>query len=239
MLRLRRGRRNASSRVSSVRTASAPGLGFETFDPPGAAWLNTSMRKLLSSVVATAVVVVLAASGVEAKKKPVYRTDVNPIIFVHGVVTTSTIFPVYLNAYSPAYRGIAVDLRGYGESQKPDTGFTIPQFSKDLIALADALHIEQAVWVGVSMGGMILQRLALDYPDRVRALVLGSTPDGHHRRKLSTRYSNVALSAAAGPNSYLEWDRLAGSVDQHVTGECPWPIAQNYGSHAHCGRRQG
>ncbi|MEC4890112.1 MAG: alpha/beta hydrolase [Nitrospira sp.] len=101
-----------------------------------------------------------------------------PIIFVHGVVTTSNIFPAYLSAYSPDFRGIAVDLRGYGDSEKPAGGFTIKQFSKDLIALADALGIEKPVWVGVSMGGMILQQLAIDYPDRVRALVLVSTTDG-------------------------------------------------------------
>src|SRR5690348_16394505 len=47
----------------------------------------------------------------------------DPLIFVHGVVTTSNIFPRYLDAYSPAFRGIAVDLRGYGQSDKPDTGF--------------------------------------------------------------------------------------------------------------------
>jgi 3-oxoadipate enol-lactonase len=102
----------------------------------------------------------------------------DPIIFVHGVVTTSNIFPKYVAAYSPDFRGIAVDLRGYGDSDKPATGFTIDQFSRDLIKLADALRIDKAVWVGVSMGGMILQRLALDHPERVRALVLVSTTDG-------------------------------------------------------------
>jgi 3-oxoadipate enol-lactonase len=102
----------------------------------------------------------------------------DPVIFVHGVVTTSNIFPKYVGAYQPRFRGIAVDLRGYGDSDKPPTGFTIDRFSKDLIQLADALHIETAVWVGVSMGGMILQRLALDHPERVRALVLVSTTDG-------------------------------------------------------------
>jgi 3-oxoadipate enol-lactonase len=102
----------------------------------------------------------------------------DPVIYVHGVVTTSNIFPKYLAAYSPAFRGIAVDLRGYGDSEKPANGFTIKQFSKDLIALADQLGIHKPVWVGVSMGGMILQQLALDYPDRVRALVLVSTTDG-------------------------------------------------------------
>ncbi|MBS0171995.1 MAG: alpha/beta hydrolase [Nitrospira sp.] len=102
----------------------------------------------------------------------------DPIIFVHGVVTTSNIFPKYVGAYSPEFRGIAVDLRGYGDSEKPATGYSIPQFSQDLITLADALDIKKAVWVGVSMGGMILQQLALDHPERVRALVLVSTTDG-------------------------------------------------------------
>ncbi len=102
----------------------------------------------------------------------------DPVIFVHGVVTTSNIFPKYVAAYTPDFRGIAVDLRGYGDSDKPPGGFTIEQFSQDLIKLADALQIDRAVWVGVSMGGMILQRLALDHPERVRALVLVSTTDG-------------------------------------------------------------
>ncbi len=102
----------------------------------------------------------------------------DPIIFVHGVVTTSNIFPQYVGAYSPEFRGIAVDLRGYGDSEKPVTGFSIPNFSRDLIKLADVLQIQKAVWVGVSMGGMILQQLALDHPERVRALVLVSTTDG-------------------------------------------------------------
>ena len=101
-----------------------------------------------------------------------------PVIYIHGVVTTSNIFTKYLAAYSPAYRGIAVDLRGYGDSEKTPTGSNISQFVKDLIALADRLKIEKPVWVGVSMGGMILQQLALEHPSRVKALVLVSTTDG-------------------------------------------------------------
>lgn len=102
----------------------------------------------------------------------------DPVIFVHGVVTTSNIFRNYVNAYSPDYRGVAVDLRGYGDSDKPESGFTIDQFAKDLIGLSDRLGFDKPVWVGVSMGGMIVQHLALHYPTRSRAQVLVSTTDG-------------------------------------------------------------
>jgi 3-oxoadipate enol-lactonase len=124
----------------------------------------------------------------------------DPVIFVHGVVTTSNIFSKYLNAYSPDFRGIAVDLRGYGDSQEPESGFTITQFSKDLIALADKLEIEKPIWVGVSMGGMILQQLALDYPGRVRALVLVSTTDG-------AMVLDKDLPTIGNPRDFLEVSR--------------------------------
>ena len=46
---------------------------------------------------------------------------------------------------SAEFRGIAVDLRGYGDSEKPATGYSIPQFSNDLIKLVDVLQIKKAV----------------------------------------------------------------------------------------------
>lgn len=101
-----------------------------------------------------------------------------PLVFVHGAVTTRDLFRDLLGAFSPRFRGIAVDLRGYGDSGKPGWGYTIPQFASDLIRVTDHLSLDRAVWLGVSMGGMVVQRLCLDQPSRVAALVLVSTSDG-------------------------------------------------------------
>jgi len=101
-----------------------------------------------------------------------------PLVFVHGAVTTRHLFLDLVGAFSPRFRGIAVDLRGYGDSEKPGWGYDIPQLARDLIRVADHLGVGRAVWLGVSMGGMVVQRLCLDHPSRVAALVLVSTSDG-------------------------------------------------------------
>lgn len=101
-----------------------------------------------------------------------------PLVFVHGAVTTRQLFFDLLGAFSPRFRGLAVDLRGYGDSDRPGWGYNIRQFARDLVCVADRLGMDRAVWVGVSMGGMVVQRLCLDQPSRVAALVLVSTSDG-------------------------------------------------------------
>jgi len=100
-----------------------------------------------------------------------------PVVFVHGVVTTSQLAAANLAAFAPKFRGIAVDLRGYGESEKPGWGYNIDQFAADLNRLAEQMGFDRAVWLGVSMGGMILQRFCLEYPARVAAAILVSTTD--------------------------------------------------------------
>jgi pimeloyl-ACP methyl ester carboxylesterase len=70
---------------------------------------------------------------------------------------------------------IAVDNRGTGESSKPPGPYSIQQMAGDAIALLDALAIERADVLGISMGGRIALSMALDHPDRVRRLVLVST----------------------------------------------------------------
>jgi pimeloyl-ACP methyl ester carboxylesterase len=73
------------------------------------------------------------------------------------------------------YRVIAPDNRGVGKSDKPKGPYSITMMADDTLALMKALNIEKAHIMGESMGGMIAQEIAINYPQRVRKLVLVST----------------------------------------------------------------
>lgn len=100
------------------------------------------------------------------------------VILVHGSVTTSELFRDTLAYFSDRYHLVAVDLRGYGHSQKPGSSYTMKQFADDLFGLIEAMQLEQVVLLGVSMGGFVAQRFALDHPEKLAGLVLCATSNG-------------------------------------------------------------
>ena len=67
------------------------------------------------------------------------------------------------------------DTRGHGRSDAPPAPYSFDLFAADVAALLDALHIERAHWVGLSLGGMIGQAFALAHPQRIASLVLADT----------------------------------------------------------------
>jgi 3-oxoadipate enol-lactonase len=84
--------------------------------------------------------------------------------------------------FAKHYRVIAVDNRGAGQSGMPPGPYRVDQFAEDLLGVLDHLQVSQTYVMGLSMGGMIAQELALLAQDRVRALVLGCTHCGGSER---------------------------------------------------------
>ncbi|HEX5747611.1 MAG TPA: alpha/beta fold hydrolase [Archangium sp.] len=97
------------------------------------------------------------------------------IILAHGFLMDSRMFDAQVQALAPAFRVIRWDARGFGRTRWDGKPFDLYDSAADCIALLDHLGIRQAVVGGMSQGGYCALRVALRYPDRVRALVLMST----------------------------------------------------------------
>lgn len=97
------------------------------------------------------------------------------IVLCNSLGTDFHIWDAFLAALPPGYRVLAYDKRGHGLSSVPAGPYSIAQLAADLVELADSLGIGRFALIGVSIGGMIGQRLALDHPDRLAGLVLCDT----------------------------------------------------------------
>lgn len=102
------------------------------------------------------------------------------LVFCHGFTTTGEFWREQIDAFSRDHRMVVLDLPGHGRSASPSTRrYTIDAFVDDLALVFDELQIDDAVLVGLSMGGTIAQRFALRHGRRLRALALvGATPHG-------------------------------------------------------------
>jgi len=95
-----------------------------------------------------------------------------PLLFLHGLGSQGEDWGFQVPFFAPSYRVITVDLRGHGASDKPAGPYSVAMMAEDVVGLLDALNVESAHIVGLSMGGMIAFQLVVDRPERVRSLVI-------------------------------------------------------------------
>jgi pimeloyl-ACP methyl ester carboxylesterase len=102
-----------------------------------------------------------------------------PLVMIMGLTANKDWWPQeVIEQFSKHFKTLIFDNRGAGRTDASKIDYSIKMFADDTIGLMDSLEIEEAHILGVSMGGMIAQELALNYPDRVKKLVLCSTTPG-------------------------------------------------------------
>ena len=99
-----------------------------------------------------------------------------PMVFLSETACDGEVWKIYqVPEFSKDHKVIIHDYLGTGQSSKPSIDYTTKLFTEHVIALLDHLDVKDAIVVGHSMGGRVAQLLALDYPQRVKKLVLAST----------------------------------------------------------------
>jgi pimeloyl-ACP methyl ester carboxylesterase len=132
-----------------------------------------------------------------------------PILFVHEFAGDHRSWEPQLREFGKRYRCIAYAARGYKPSDVPDdpAAYSYQHVMRDAVAVLDELKIDRAHLIGLSMGGYTALQVALNYPGRVRSLVLAGAGSGSERwyteefhkrsRELAAQFEREGSAAVA------------------------------------------
>jgi pimeloyl-ACP methyl ester carboxylesterase len=149
-----------------------------------------------------------------------------PLILLHGLTGTGAdwrhVFD--LDALAERHRVILPDARGHGRSTNPTGAFTFRRCAGDVIALLDALGIERARAIGVSLGAKTLLHVATEQPPRISTMILVSAAP---RFPEATR--SLFRAAASAEHTADEWTQMRA---MHTRGDdqiaALWQLSQRF-----------
>lgn len=126
------------------------------------------------------------------------------VIMSHSLGCTSSMWDPQVPALAARYRVLRFDTRGHGGSSAPSGAYTLAQLADDAKCLLDHHDITQAHWVGLSMGGMIGQIFALQYPGVLQSLVLADTTSAHTSTPVSMWEERIRIAQEEGMEPLVE-----------------------------------
>lgn len=120
------------------------------------------------------------------------RAHGTAVVFGHSLLCDGRMFTDQVIDLARDHHVINIDFRGHGRSDPPSRAYSMADQAGDTLRVMDALGIERAILVGLSMGGMAAMRLALEHPDRVAGLALLNTSAGREEALKRARYGALA-----------------------------------------------
>ena len=104
------------------------------------------------------------------------------IVFVHGLSDNLHYWDILTTELTKEYQVLSFDLRGHGNSGDDDRETTIGLYQEDLYSLLNGLNIENAVFIGLSLGGNVILDLAINHPEKVNGMIVMSSFPEHDER---------------------------------------------------------
>ncbi len=117
----------------------------------------------------------ISANGIQVNYTLEGPADGPVVTMSHSLATDLSMWDLQAKALARRYRVLRYDTRGHGGTEAPAGAYTLSQLAEDARALLRALGIARTHWIGLSMGGMIGQSLALSSPELLQSLSLCDT----------------------------------------------------------------
>lgn len=134
--------------------------------------------------------------------------DGNPaaptFVLAHALGCDLTMWDVLADHLAGHGRVLRYNQRGHGGSEAPSGPYTMAELADDAARLIAELALGPVVWIGLSMGGMIGQELALRHPRQVRALVLANTTSGYPQEAQAGWSQRIAGIAQGGLEAIVD-----------------------------------
>jgi len=134
------------------------------------------------------------------------------LILSHSLACTVRMWDPQIAAFRDRYRILAYDMRGHGQSAAPAGPYTLDMLADDVLALMRELKIDRACYVGLSIGGMIGQHLALKEPKRFEKMVLADTGHTQTPETIKQWEERIRIAQAQGMKPLV-----AGTMERWFT----------------------
>jgi len=119
----------------------------------------------------------------------------NWVVMVHGLGLSRTSFsPIVPSIRNKGYGILMYDIRGFGESELPQKEFSMERLAEDLKEITESFSLPPFHLLGHSLGGMIVQTYAVNYPNHIKSLILLST--SAHNGKRASKFTRLMAELA-------------------------------------------